>query len=71
MVKKSVFEHLNEIEDTELKEICLANFDEKVKDILVYTPGMAVMLSVNNQWDKPYWDNAYQKLIVQFSKNNQ
>ncbi len=65
--EKTVLEHINEIEDNELRDKCLNNLDTRYSNSKCFAPGMALMLGVfQDAKDKAYWDKAYEYLYRKF-----
>ncbi len=62
-MKKTVRQHLMDIEDPEVRQKCLDNIDERYENEEVYAPGYAVMLGVwQEAKDKAYWEKVYRML---------
>jgi len=57
---RTVKEHLLSIADSEIRNKCLANLDDRQSGYKCYTIGMAIMIGV---WQKPeekaHWESVY------------
>lgn len=60
---KTVRQHIEDIENPEIKAKCLLNLDERCADMTCNFVGYALMLGVEQPaHERAYWDKVYKEL---------